>query len=83
MIPTFKKTLIKAPFIMLSEIKHSQNFHSLFRTIIILGHRLKFNLIKTDEQGIASDTIPYLLISLLDGYSFINVHVKGIVAFEH
>ena len=25
----------------------------------------------------------FLLISLLDGYSFANVHVKGIVAFKH
>ena len=25
----------------------------------------------------------FLLISLLDGYSFANVHVKGIVTFKH
>ena len=25
----------------------------------------------------------FLLISLLDGYSFANVHIKGIVAFKH
>ena len=40
------------------------------------------------QQGIASDTIPshvpfFLLVSLLDGYSFANVLVKGIVAFKH
>ena len=29
-------------------------------------------------------TVPFfLLVSLLDGYSFPNVLVKGIVAFEH
>ena len=29
-------------------------------------------------------TVPFFLpISLLDGYSFANVHVKGIVAFKH
>ena len=42
------------------------------------------------KKGIASDTIPshrtVLLIDLIaamDGYSFANVHVKGIVAFKH
>ena len=39
------------------------------------------------KQGIASDTIPshctILLVSLLDGYAFANIHVKGIVAFKH
>ena len=37
------------------------------------------------SQAIQSPrTVPFfLLISLLDGYSFANVHVKGIVAFKH
>ena len=37
------------------------------------------------SQAIQSPrTVPFfLLVSLLDGYSFPNVLVKGIVAFEH
>ena len=37
------------------------------------------------SQAIQSPrTVPFfLLVSLLDGYSFANVLVKGIVAFKH
>ena len=37
------------------------------------------------SQAIQSPgTVPFfLLISLLDGYAFANVHVEGIVAFKH
>ena len=36
------------------------------------------------SQAIQSPrTVPFLLVSLLDGYSFPNVLVKGIVAFKH
>ena len=43
---------------------------------------------KHGEKGIARDTIPshctILLTDLmLDGYTFANVHAKGIVAFKH
>ena len=40
--------------------------------------------IKASQAKQSPRTVPFfLLISLLDGYSFANVHVKGIVAFKH
>ena len=43
------------------------------------------NKVNKASQAIQSPrTVPFfLLVSLLDGYSFSNVLVKGIVAFEH
>ena len=42
----------------------------------------KFN--KASQAVQSPRTVPFfLLISLLDGYLFANVHVKGIVAFKH
>ena len=43
------------------------------------------NQINKASQAIQSPrTVPFfLLVSLLDGYSFPNVLVKGIVAFKH
>ena len=43
------------------------------------------NKLNKASQAIQSPrTVPFfLLVSLLDGYSFPNVLVKGIVAFEH
>ena len=44
-----------------------------------------FNLYNKASQAIQSPrTVPFfLLVSLLDGYTFANVLVKGIVAFKH
>ena len=43
------------------------------------------NILNKASQGIQSpSTVPFfLLVSLLDGYLFPNVLVKGIVAFKH
>ena len=38
---------------------------------------------KTPLEGGGSIASSRSMISLLDGYSFANVHVKGIVAFKH
>ena len=68
---------------------------NIFHTVYELwpGHRLLYAT-KTSEdnsktnkasQAIQSPrTVPFfLMVSLLDGYSFPNVLVKGILAFEH
>ena len=46
---------------------------------------LKMKNVNKASQAIQSPrTVPFfLLVSLLDGYSFANVLVKGIVAFKH
>ena len=42
------------------------------------------NLNKASQAIQSPRTVPFfLLVSLLDGYSFPNALVKGIVAFEH
>ena len=42
------------------------------------------NMYKASQAIQSPRTVPFfLLVSLLDGYSFPNVLVKGIVAFEH
>ena len=42
------------------------------------------NINKASQAIQSPRTVPFfLLVSLLDGYSFPNVLVKGIVAFEH
>ena len=65
---------------------------SLFSSSKLLGwhhkHRKSILIlvsVNIYKQAIQSPrTIPFfLLISLLDGNSFANVHVKGIVAFKH
>ena len=39
---------------------------------------------KASQAILSPRTVPFfLLVSLLDGYSFANVLVKGIVAFKH
>ena len=47
--------------------------------------KFKVSILNKASQAIQSPrTVPFfLLVSLLDGYSFPNVLVKGIVAFEH
>ena len=46
------------------------------------GNTLSIN--KASQAIQSPRTVPFfLLVSLLDGYSFPNVLVKGIVAFEH
>ena len=77
---------------------HVLQFYVLFSSIsIILGRWVGDNARlyiqkkqKKKKKNKASQaiqsrrTVPFfLLVSLLDGYSFPNVHVKGIVAFKH
>ena len=49
------------------------------------GRPTSLNKFNKASQAIQSPrTVPFfLLVSLLDGYSFPNVLVKGIVAFKH
>ena len=49
------------------------------------GYTSSFCRINKASQAIQSPrTVPFfLLVSLLDGYSFPNILVKGIVAFKH
>ena len=50
--------------------------------LTIRNHNLNFN--KASQAIRSPRTVPFfLLISLLDGYSFANVDIKGIVAFKH
>ena len=45
---------------------------------------LKYCVNKASQAIQSPRTVPFfLLVSLLDGYSFPNVLVKGIVAFKH
>ena len=49
---------------------------------VISGYNTNFN--KASQAIQSPRTVPFfLLVSLLDGYSFPNVLVKGIVAFKH
>ena len=59
-----------------------ENIH--WRKYIILL-KISISLINKASQAIQSPrTVPFfLLVSLLDGYSFPYVLVKGIVAFKH
>ena len=52
--------------------------------VLVNIHTL-FEKVNKASQAIQSPrTVPFfLLVSLLDGYSFPNVLVKGIVAFKH
>ena len=44
----------------------------------------KLNVNKASQAIQSPRTVSFfLLISLLDGHSFANVHVKGIIAFKH
>ena len=57
-----------------------------FAKKVILSDSVEmFSKINKASQAIQSPrTVPFfLLVSLLDGYSFPNVLVKGIVAFKH
>ena len=58
-----------------------------FYKLICCNNENKLHISKWNKasQAIQSPrTVPFfLLVSLLDGYSFPNVLVKGIVAFEH
>ena len=48
------------------------------------SHRQDINTNKASQAIQSPRTVPFfLLVSLLDGYSFPNVLVKGIVAFKH
>ena len=51
----------------------------------VFGTAIAVQDINKASQAIQSPrTVPFfLLVSLLDGYSFPNVLVKGIVAFKH
>ena len=51
----------------------------------VSNHRAIIALKNKESQAIQSPrTVPFfLLVSLLDGYSFPNVLVKGIVTFKH
>ena len=68
---------------------HTCIFLAMKRQLIMLLHDSWMNLmiskINKASQAIQSPrTVPFfLLVSLLDGYSFPNVLVKDIVAFEH
>ena len=57
-------------------------FHNEIRGSILKNYTIDFNKV---SQAIQSPrTVPFfLLVSLLDGYSFPNVLVKGIVEFKH
>ena len=56
---------------------HVSLYEYLFKSNIVTSNKA--------SQAIQSPrTVPFfLLVSLLDGYSFPNVLVKGIVAFKH
>ena len=51
----------------------------------VISKTLKKSRLNKASQAIQSPhtVLLFLLISLLEGYSFANVHVKGIVAFKH
>ena len=56
-----------------------------FGLTVIKNYVKYYEKVNKASQAIQSPrTVPvFLPISLLDGYSFANVHVKGIVAFKH
>ena len=57
-----------------------------FKSIVLFisGDRFESPFNKASQAIQSPPTVPFfLLVSLLDGYSFPNVLVKGIVAFEH
>ena len=50
----------------------------------VVGASLKTHINKASQAIQSPRTVPFfLLVSLLDGYTFPNVLVKGMVAFEH
>ena len=52
--------------------------------ILLADPNSNFDLNKASQAIQSPRTVPFfLLVSLLDGYSFPNVLVKGIVAFKH
>ena len=52
--------------------------------IILMINNAIWTLNKASQAIQSPRTVPFfLLVSLLDGYSFPNVLVKGIVAFKH
>ena len=60
--------------------EYTQTNHYQYEKKIILNY-LKYN--KASQAIQSPRTVPFfLLVSLLDGYSFPNVLVKGIVAFK-
>ena len=76
---------------LLKACKLTQNFNANAITVEIqsltltLGHQQYLYNVNKASQAIQSPrTVPFfLLVSLLDGYSFPNVLVKNIVAFKH
>ena len=62
----------------------SGQMHNRIPTCIFLLFRSRSIYNKASQAIRSPRTVPFLiLMSLLDGYSFANVHVKGIVAFKH
>ena len=54
------------------------------RPIYFVKKNLVLFINKASQAIQSPRTVPFfLLVSLLDGYSFANVLVKGIVAFKH
>ena len=63
------------------------HLNRLLETVQKWGHNMflcRININKASQAIQSPRTVPFfLLVSLLDGYSFPNVLVKGIVAFKH
>ena len=59
-------------------------FLFVFFFVFLFFLRKKYKYNKASQAIQSPRTVPlFLLVSLLDGYSFPNVLVKGIVAFKH
>ena len=58
--------------------------YTVYKFMPILKILMVLNYNKASQVIQSPRTVPFfLLVSLLDGYSFPNVLVKGIVAFKH
>ena len=66
-------------------ITHKRFINPLAIIQLVCRRRIHTNKTNKASQAIQSPrAVPFfLLISLLDGYSFANAHVKNIVAFKH